>query len=81
MYFLDFKQFMPQFDILSFFVQVIYLSAAFIFFYLAAEFFFLVKVSQAIKARKKAILLANKLLSAKSKQNQKAINDLIFKSL
>jgi hypothetical protein len=72
---------MPQFDILSFFVQVIYVSAAFMFFYLIAEYYFLVKVSQAVKARKKAILLSSKLLAAKNKQNQNAINNIVFKHI
>lgn len=72
---------MPQFDILSFIVQVVYLSLAFISFYLIAEFYFLVKVSQAIKARKKAILLSSKLLSSKGKSNHNAINNFVFKTV
>lgn len=72
---------MPQFDILSFIVQVVYLSLAFVSFYLIAEFYFLVKVSQAIKARKKAILLSSKLLSSKGKSNHNAINNLVFKTI
>ena len=51
------------------------------FFYLIAEYYFLVKVSQAVKARKKAILLSSKLLAAKNKQNQNAINNIVFKHI
>lgn len=70
---------MPQFDLFSFFVQIYYVTLSFLIFYLCAEFYLLVKVSQTLKARKKSIELATKLLAAKNKRSEKELYNLVIK--
>lgn len=69
---------MPQFDILSFFVQILYVSAGFLFAYFMYLYFVLTRISEVIKARKK--LLAHiKLLQQKNPNSWKRLYSAIIK--
>lgn len=69
---------MPQFDILSFFVQILTVSAGFLFAYFMYLYFVLTKISEVIKARKK--LLAHiKLLQQKNPNSRKRLYSAVIK--
>jgi len=69
---------MPQFDLFSFFVQIVYVSMAFATFYLLTEYYYLVRISQVIKARRKSIELSLEI-AAKERESRKALYSALVK--
>jgi|688.fasta_scaffold753533_2 hypothetical protein len=69
---------MPQFDLFSFFVQIVYVSMAFATFYLLNEYFLLVRLSRVLKARRKSLELATQLM-ANERNSRKALYNVVIK--
>jgi F0F1-type ATP synthase membrane subunit b/b' len=69
---------MPQFDLFSFFVQIVYVSMAFATFYLLNEYLLLVRLSRVLKARRKSIELSAQLM-ARERENRKVLYNTVIK--
>lgn len=69
---------MPQFDIVSFFVQIWYVTIGFLVAYLGYQFYILRKVSEVVKARKK-MLAYIALMQQKNSNSWKRLYSSIIK--
>ena len=69
---------MPQFDILSFFVQIIYVTIGFVTAYLGYQFFLLRGIAEVMKARKKLVSFTS-LMQGKSSNSWKNLYSSIIK--